>query len=901
MTKHFVLSMFMYQCILIILSWIPSTYCFYYLSLDGRWTASNGNNSIVVSANVPGGIYTDLVKTGALDDPYFRYNDLEYRWVALENWTYTRDFDVPNDFLSTTRISLVAHGLDTVGEVFINDQRVGTSNNMFVRYVFDVKDILKKENNTISVKFESAVLYAKQKHLEQLMYYVIPPVCPPPTEKGLCHVNYIRKMQCSFSWDWGPAFPSQGIWKSIGLEGYDKVIIRNLVVNTFPVIISNVFPTWAISVTVHLETVGTSPADGTLEVKLDENTLIKYTNVTVQPDIQGFAKIKFNITIPRNISIKQWWPNGYGDQPLYNLTVSYIEDSTEENTSKTVRIGFRTVELIQDVLDNDHGLSFYFRVNGIPIFAKGSNWIPADVFPERVTRDYIQNLLQSTKDANMNMLRVWGGGIYESDEFYHIADELGILIWQDLMFAASLYPVNDEFLYTVAEEVKQQIRRLQHHPSIIIWAGNNENEQALASQWWPVIGTRQEQYRNDYLKLYIKTIRPIVMKEDNSRQFLSSSPSNGLATEQAGWIAWDPQDTHFGDVHYYNYGKDGWDWHTYPRPRFVSEYGFQSYPSFETLKNISKPDDWTYPFSQFLEHRQHHALGGIEIKLSIIRHMNIPPYDAGEKGFKQLLYLSQINQAMSIKTETEYYRRCQSDIVKGEGLTRGALYWQLNDIWQAPSWSSIEYGGKWKMLHYFAVKFFAPLLASPFEDGKGNISVSVISDYLTPQRNLTLHTVVHRWDTFLPKLDIRTLFDQPPQSSQVVFTYPLDEILKKAKCSREECFFFFYLTNRDGEQEGPSNEIFLSPLNKAKGIQKPKVKVANVTKSTVTSETFDIHLEADAITPFLWLHAEDIKGHFSDNGFLATSSKFTVHFLTEEYIETEEMQRKLEIMTLMDS
>ena len=317
--------------------------------------------------------------------------------------------------------------------------------------------------------------------------------------------------------------------------------------------------------------------------------------------------------------VELWWPNGYGEQKLYDLNIVVQDSHMNDVDNKHHRkVGFRTVELIQEPLSQ--GLSFYFKVNGKTVFMKGSNWIPANVLG-KYDEDYYMDLLWSAKEAHMNMLRVWGGGIYEYGQFYNLADELGILIWQDFMFACAMYPATDTALESVRAEVRAQVRRLQFHASIALWAGNNENEAALRGNWY---GTdeRFEDYKADYIKLYVDTIKEVVSEEDPDRDFLVSSPSNGLASEQEGYIASNPYSSLYGDTHYYNYREDNWDWRIYPRTRFASEYGFQSWPAWEVIEPVSEVWDWSFS-SAWMGHRQHHPGGNLELLWQIGLNMDI--------------------------------------------------------------------------------------------------------------------------------------------------------------------------------------------------------------------------------------------------------------------------------------
>lgn len=333
----------------------------------------------------------------------------------------------------------------------------------------------------------------------------------------------------------------------------------------------------------------------------------------------------------------------------------------------------------------------------------------------------IKHLLKAAKDAHMNMLRVWGGGVYESDYFYQLADEYGILIWQDLMFACAMYPVFDEFLASVRTEVQQNIRRLQHHPSIAIFATNNENEVALAQNWYST-ASDLERFRQEYRTLYIEVIKRAVEENDKWRTCLSSSPSNGLKAINDSYISTNPQDNNFGDVHFYNYVADGWNWSIYPRPRFVSEYGFQSYPALSSWGQSAGGNDY---LPDLMKHRQHSPLGEVPILLLMGRHLPLDKVPEKELVAAKI-YFSQVSQAMAIKTETELYRTLRNSSAN----TMGALYWQLNDVWIAPSWSSIDFYGKFKILQFFAKKFLQPTSIVPILNSASVIDVHLVNDVL---------------------------------------------------------------------------------------------------------------------------------------------------------------------------
>ncbi|RWS05542.1 beta-mannosidase-like protein, partial [Dinothrombium tinctorium] len=867
-------------------------------SLDGNnWIVFNEDLNITVKAQVPGGIYTDLYRAGILKQYLLRKNnDIAYRWVAYHDWTYTKQFQISSKLIEKRGVYLIAYGLDSVSQIFVNGKYVGNSSNMFVRYKFDIKPFIAPGKNTITIKFFSPVQYAKHQSRNQMKYYPIPPLYPPSVQEGESHQNFIRKMQCSFSWDWGPAYPSVGIWKSIGIEANDFPIIRDLMAHT----IKTMDHKWILNITAVVETPTIQLFQSNINIYFQNNLILRQKLVIhTHPLLSQEA----NFLIPVREEVKLWWPNGAGyltengyqnfDRTLYDLRAELVSEPNLQITSiKTVKIGFRTIELIQRNLTSD-SLSFYFSINGYPIFMKGSNLIPIEIFPELVNKQSTQRLLQAAKDANINMLRVWGGGIYENDYFYDFADEMGILIWQDFMFAVALYPSNAEFLSSVALETEQQIRRLQHHSSIAVWAGNNENEAAIAGHWWNgQVDMRRyrKEYATDYVKLYINTIREVVMREDPSRPFVSSSPSNGLETEKSKWLAPDPQDPRFGDVHFYSYTADSWDWTNFPSAKFVSEFGFQSFPSINTFLQAFSSNDLTYPLSEAISKRQHQVNGNQYVEKLIKQHFRLP-INGSLQRFRDFIYLSQINQAMSIKTETEFYRRNRNFTTEGYGATMGALYWQLNDVWQAPTWSSIEYGGKWKILHYYVKNMFAPILISPLINSENNVQISFINDAMNFVY-LRLQILIYKFNSFSAVLKEELIVSCDRLSVAVVYEKPLLQILKQANCSRNECFLRVVYSNLKGTYVGENFLMFSTPKDFS-GLKSSHFSIKNVTfENKLVDKRFyyNINVETNALSLFVWFDYTPfsyLKGHFSDNGFFVYQPSFNVGFISEVNYTTE--------------
>lgn len=922
------------------------------LPLDGvSWYFSSADGLYKGPATVPGGIFSDLLNSGHLKtgDPFFSDNDVKYRWVSKQNWIYESMFRLPNPTIRPEdSIFLTLNGVDAVSNISVNGRVIGTTDNMFVRYKFDVTNSLNLTGiNKITISLESPVNYSRRKYHEhnESKGYAVPPVSLPEEFNPEFHVNFIRKMQASFSWDWGPAFPSVGIWKPIELEIVSSFTLRDVKVS--PILKDGDFSKneWLLKTQVILEGVRPDALNSplTLSYFLDDILLAKSSRSLSRPS-QGVKRLSETIDISRSrhgSRIQLWWPNGFGPdaddysanrtrRKLYNFRVE-VTDASHVVHSKEVKIGFRTIELVQDPLPGD-SLSFYFKVNGHPMFAKGSNWIPSNVLPERMSNETIERLLTSAANANMNMLRVWGGGVYESDYFYQLCDELGILIWQDFMFACALYPVDADFLNSVSMEVEQTVQRLQHHPSIAIWAGNNENEIALETGWWPEIFLRKTQYESDYRTLYVDIIRTIVQKEDKQRPFVTSSPSNGLKTEEHNFLSSNPGDIRFGDVHFYDYSRDMWDWRIYPSAKFSSEYGFQSLPSLAAWKTTQSPDKWQecfsltgqspVPVSNCISHRQHHPKGMERILLALEQHFTDVPKTGGLDSFSRLIYLSQINQAMSIKTETEFYRRNRpSDSISGGGNTMGALYWQLNDVWVAPTWSSIEFRGEWKMLHYYAKEFFRPVTFIPFLEQErvswsrktDVLKIHAVSDLLSPVhtkysilayrvdlplRHQTRVPFNYTGEIDLPGLDVTPL----------LFSKSVEDIIQEGRCGdRKSCVIrvtFEYNSERGHLVKG-DNTLFLSyPKDMTPRMVPSLVAVEDVVQlpSSNGSYAFQIILKSDYLSLFTWLSFDDTNlsssGTFDRNGFHMFEESTTVTFTSERKLTSQIIHNTLQVHSL---
>lgn len=664
--------------------------------LDGQWQLTSLTNpSISVQMLLPGDIHSALFAAEVIPDPYWGTQETQVQWVSEHEWLAQREFELTDDFLQAKEIDLCLSSVDTLADITINDHLVLACQNMFQSYAVNVKTYLKAGRNQITIHWKRADLEAKAR-AERLPF-------PVPWAEGnnqIPHMNTLRKTQCHTGWDWGICLSVLGV--------YDSMILKP--VQQYRVLNTQTAQNWLENETCHLQVrINIESLD--IFNEFDVSSLRDSLNCQlVSPD--GAAVLRPEYEIERiegkYIEIcasfyieeaKRWWPAGYGEQPLYRFVLALADIKHEK------QIGLRQITL--DTQVDQNGSVMCFQVNGQAIMAKGANWIPLDAMPARQTPERYRQLLTDAKAANMNMIRVWGGGMYEKDIFYQLCDELGLLVWQDLMFACALYPSTDDFIADVSIEVTQQVRRLRDYACLALWCGDNEVIGAIG--WYPESRANREKYVVNYDRLN-RELQRIVEKEDPSRRFWASSPCNGELDFGDAWHDDDKGDMHFWDV--WHSGKS-FDAYQSIRPRFCSEFGYQSWPSLPTVKMFAAQDEWNITSPTFEQH-QKNARGQSIITEMFTRYFRFP------LSFEHMLYLSQVQQALAIKTAAEYWR-------SHKPLCRGVLYWQLNDCWPVSSWSSIEYSGRWKQLHYHAKRFFAPQAAFFVEDEKA-LSIHLIND-----------------------------------------------------------------------------------------------------------------------------------------------------------------------------
>lgn len=660
-------------------------------------------------ASVPGCVHTDLLSSGLINDPFYRTNEDNLQWIDKVNWEYKSTFRIPEQLDNADEIMLVFEGIDTYADIYLNSVKIHSNQNMFTGIDIPIDKALLKETNEIRLYFNSPVKVG----LEKLESYGLPlPADNDQSEKGGLGPNkvsiFTRKAPYQFGWDWGPRLVTSGVWRPVYIRLINKAIIEDVQIkqNELSSKVASLTANITLKLPVKQSYNLTLLVNGT---KVAEQNISPDTRVLQSPLQNKYdAPINFIINEPQ-----LWWPNGHGKQPLYAVTIELSSDNKLID-SETVPIGLRTIKLIRKP-DKD-GESFYFEVNGKPVFAKGANYIPNDVFPSRVDTLKYESIISSAAKANMNMLRVWGGGIYEDNLFYRLCDKYGIMVWQDFMFACAMYPGNKEFLEQVNEEAEYNIKRLRNHPCIVLWCGNNEIEQAWGqyeeNRGWGWKQRYNAEERNIIWKAYDTVFHYILPEKVKNLSpetpYWHSSPSAAM-----GKLAGHANTS--GDMHYWGvwHGNEPIESYKKYKARFMSEYGFQSFPEFESVKNYTSVEDWNINSPVMLSH-QRSMIGNQRIRDYLSNWYNQPKY------FEDLLYVSQLLQAEAMKIAIEAHRTSMP-------YCMGSLYWQLNDCWPVASWSGIDYYGRWKALHYFAKEAFKNQILSVDQTEK-EIKIFGVSD-----------------------------------------------------------------------------------------------------------------------------------------------------------------------------
>jgi beta-mannosidase len=775
------------------------------LELNGPWQLKQTTDTRWIPAQVPGSVYNDLLAAGAIEDPFFRDNELAVTPLSENDYEYTRDFQVSGELLQSDQVFLCCQGLDTLSEISINGQHLASTDNMHRTYEFDIRTLLIEGSNQIHVVFRSPLEFIRNKHQQRPLWG------SGDAEQGF---GYLRKAHYMFGWDWGPTLPDMGIWRDIAIKSFTIARLSD-------VYITQQHRSGQVSLNIAVRK----------EQWQAVNTDI--TVVVVSPDGQISTRSVSDAGNDEHIVIDinepdLWWPNGYGDQPLYQVktTLSHGDQILDEST---LNIGLRTLNIRQE--QDEWGEEFAFEVNGKAIFAMGANYIPEDNLLSRRSREKTEQLISNCVQANFNAIRIWGGGHYPEDYFYDLCDTYGLIVWQDFAFACALYDMTGPFTENIRREAEDNVRRIRHHASLGLWCGNNENE------WLAERQTDDESLKRDYLLQFEEVLPNVVRQCDPATFYWPASPSSGGGFDK-------PNDENFGDVHDWNvwHGRRSFFYFRSHYYRFLSEFGLQSFPCLKTVESYTLPAERNV-FSRIMEHHQKNQSGNQTILHYISRTFRFP------KDLDSLIYASQLVQAEGMRYAVEHMRRHR-------GRCMGSIYWQLNDCWPVASWSSLDSFGRWKALHYYARRFYQPVLLSVCEDrSKATLHVT----------NETLQSVETTISWKLRDCHSRTLEEGNKEVSIDALSALQCEALEfedlESDPARQRDSYLEYALIVEDQTVCCDSVLFVKP--KYFEFEDPQIEF----QVQDAVEEFEISLTSSAFAKFVELRLEKFDVIFSDNYF----------------------------------
>jgi len=827
------------------------------VELSRNWRFREATGQEWHPASVPGTVHTDLMSNNLIPDPFFGTNEQGLQWIGEKDWIYETAFDLPEELLGRENIELVFKGLDTYATVSLNDAVLLTADNMFREWRRECKKLLRQKGNRLSILFRNVF----DENLPKYRRAPFPLQAFGNNDQAEVKIAmYSRKAQFHYGWDWGPRLITCGVWRPAVIEGWDAIRIQG--------------------VRIVQESVSSTAADITslVEIRSSSNQtariLLSADGVTLSVKDTGLQKGFNTIALKGAIaSPNLWWTNGLGSHYLYDVRVTVISQDGYRDESGT-KMGVRSLEVVRE--KDSLGTSLYVRLNGVPVFMKGANYIPQDNFQNRVTPERYESTIKAAAQANMNMLRLWGGGIYEDDLFYEFCDKEGILVWHDLMFACAMYPGDDDFLQNVKQEILDNVRRIRNHPCIALYCGNNENEIAWHNWGWKQLypPAMQEAYERDLRRLYYTVIPEALKEADPSRYYHPSSPS-------AGFRNISPME---GDIHYWGvwHGKEPFEQFEKNIARFVSEYGFQSYPQLPSVLKFTDPKDRELHSPVMLSHqrcmaeeRRDKEYGNRLIATYMEKLLRRP------KDFTSYLYASQVLQAEGVRMAIQAHRRNMPTCM-------GSLYWQIDDCWPVASWSSIDYYGEWKALHYYAKRLYEPVIIAP-RMGEKEIALSIVSDRLEVlPGELRVRTL---------SLDGREVYANmfrvsvKPNTSAVYAQLRTSDVVGGHDTS--SLAMVSTLTS-GGAVIAENVAYFSSPKNLA--LKRPEIRI----ESTKQPDGYEVRLVSGTLAKNVYLSCEGCRGFFSDNYFdLLPNESKTVFFKTHH--EVGDFQRSLKVMSLFDS
>lgn len=776
------------------------------LDLAGAWEVSAVGSNDWFAATVPGCIHTDLLAAKRIPDPFYRDNEVAVQWVGERAWTYRRSFTVSEDFLKKQHQLLRCEGLDTLATITLNGHKLAQTDNMFRTWEFNVRQLLQPGANTIEITFDSVLPYIdareKQRHLPTWNY--------PGS-------SYVRKTPCNFGWDWGPTLITCGIWKDIALVGYDTARLNNVLITQDHCQSGQV----RLAVQVTADPPANPPPLQARITVLDPDGQVCLSSNCALAAGQGTAD--FLVAKPR-----LWWPAGMGEHPLYTVNVALLDQQGGELDTTAKRIGLRTLHAIQQTGQ----APMHFVVNGVPFFAKGANWVPPDVFPNRITKERLRRYMTDAVAANMNSLRFWGGGNYEQDELFDLCDELGLCVWLDFKFACTTYPSYDPaFLENVRQEARDNVRRLRHHPSIALWCGNNEIMFFRGQDEW----TAEKMSEADYYRLFRDTLGEVVRADAPGADFVTGSPD-------------------CGDVHYWEVWHGGKPFEAYGDMHgFMSEFGFQAWPVPATVDAFTAPEDRDTVYSHMIMHHMRSNRGYLAVhedgKIGTDKIMNlVRMYFHEPKDFESTLWLSQITQAYGIEYGVTGWRREMP-------RSMGCIFWQYDDTWPGTSWSSVDYFGRWKALQFRARQFYAPLLVSGVADqSRRTVDIWAVSDRLQPVDGTLRWSVTDLAGATLLSGSQALLL--PAQKSQVVKTLDLSPLLQQYGATN----LLVWIALDAGGTTVSRNLVTL-----AKPKELPLVNPDLKTEVSGDGTDWSVTIQVEHPALWTWVNVADPDARYSDN------------------------------------
>ena len=825
--------------------------------LKSNWQFKQSDSTKWYPATIPGCVHTDLMNNKLIENPFYGINEKKLQWIGKKDWDYRTEFSVPANVFNKKNINLIFNGLDTYADVYLNDSLILSANNMFRTWKISCKDLLKQKGNTLRIHFKNVfeVNLPKLKKAPYKLYDF-----PNNDQSDTMSAMYARKAQYEYGWDWGPRLITCGIWKEVVLQGWDNFKINNVQVIQKDVTAQQAKINSILNISSDVQ------KDVSVKLKIDDSLYVD-KNVKL---FKGENKIPINITI-NNPNL--WWTNGLGTHYLYNFQFT-VNSNNDIVDSCAQKIGVRSLKVVRK--KDKFGKSFYVMLNGVPVFMKGANYIPQDNFLNRVSPKRYKHIIKSAADSHMNILRVWGGGIYENNEFYHLCDKYGILVWQEFMFACAMYPPDSAFVNNVKHEIIDNVTRLRNHSCIALYCGNNENEIAWYQWGWKneFPDSTQKKYEKDMHRLFNEIIPQTLSTVDTTRYYHYTSPIAGF----------NGTDNSEGDIHYWGvwHGHQPFSSFHTNLARYVSEYGFQSYPEIDAIKQFCPPGKMQLHSDVMLSHqrclannRKDKEYGNRLINWYMNRNFKKP------KDFDMFVYLSQVLQAEGDKIAINAHRMDMP-------YCMGSMYWQIDDCWPAASWSSIDYYGNWKALQYYVKKAYSTYSIVPSEK-ENKIKFYIISDSLqTISAKLELKVMDFSGDVIFKEIVPLNIEEN---SSKNYLTLFKDSFAKNIDTSHS-----VLIAKLKSNDKTLTTSTYFFTKFKNLNLEKPDIQIS----AKAVDNGYELDMTSNKYAKDVYLRCPKVKGFFSDNYFdLFPGKAKKIIFNTEH--EIENIIKKLKVVSLFDS